>query len=152
MRFTWAQELWSVSVSQGPSTLCSTQQILNKHLMNEWKEGMFWRAVFFIPGQFTYVQYNLFQWFIQQWSLWNSYHLGRQSLPSQRMVLDQWQPITISTYEPSECLTLLVGSALGPGQTLCLFGEIEAHRDFGPFRHSFILNPQTQATLHQRAS
>lgn len=48
------------SVSPVPGTLPSTQQVLNKHLMNE-KKANFEGLCFLISGKFTYVQYHAFQ-------------------------------------------------------------------------------------------
>lgn len=76
------------SVSPVPGTLPSTQQALNKQLMNE-KKACFEGLCFLISRKFTCVPYHGFQQFTEQKSLWKTYQLGRQGLPSQRIVLDQ---------------------------------------------------------------
>lgn len=131
-----------MSVSQCPSTLCSTQQILNKHLMNEWKEGMFSSVVFFNS-------WTIYLCTIESFPVIYPTVTFMEELPSRQAessfsengagsVITTQQLVHMNHLDAS---LWWLGLLWDPGQVLCLFGEVEADRGFGPFQTLFYFKP-----------
>lgn len=112
--------------------------------MNEWKEAIFWRVVFFNSWIIYLSCFPVIYWTV---IFMEHLPLGRQGLPSQRMVLDQRQPPAIVRVNDLDAWLCRLGLPWDPVQVLCLFGETEVHRDFCPFQTPFYFKPSDTRQL-----